>query len=86
MSDLSRLCKQLANLERSGRRLSADIAEIQESDSVQAGAMTRHQERTLAYLNRLRDERRKEWRAVYDALQREEKRLLTQPDAFLRFT
>lgn len=86
MSDLSRLRKQLGITERSGRHLTAEIKELQAAIQDSQGLMTRSQERELKYLTNLRDERRKRWAELRTKVEAEERRLLNNPDAFLRFT
>ena len=86
MSDLSRLRRRLAEIERSGKRLKAEKAQLAEEIAADPAAYTRSSERRTLYLDKLIEQRRKDWRAVHDALAVEKKRLLADPAAMLRFT
>jgi hypothetical protein len=48
--------------------------------------VTRSQERQVLWLERVLDDQRKEWLRVHGLLEAEEKRLLQDPAATLRFT
>jgi phage-related tail protein len=86
VSDLSRLRARLARIERSGKRLKAELAEAREDLDADPVNFTRAQERRLGYLDKLIHEQRALWTMTRDKLEREERRLIEQGDAFLRFT
>jgi len=86
LSDLSRFRKRLGSIERSGRHIGALIAELQVEIAEQGGGPTRSQEQRMIWLTKIRDERRLEYLQVRDKLRAEERRLISDPNGFLRFT
>jgi hypothetical protein len=86
VSDLSRARKRLDAIERSGKRLKAERAELREELAADPLHFTRSQERQVLALDKLIDARRQDWLLAHAALRAEELRLLSEPAAFLRPT
>ena len=86
MSDLTRFRKRLRNVERSGYHLTALIDELKAEIAEQGVGPTRSQEQRMIWLAKIRDERRLEYLQVRDKLRAEERRLISDPNGFLRFT
>ena len=86
LSDLSRLRARLARIEKRGKALKREITQEREDLEMLGGELTRSQERRIQRLESELDESRKDWRATWDRVRREERRLLDDPAGFLRFT
>lgn len=86
MSDLSRLRARLVRIERQGKRLNRELAELKEARLDGTEALTRTEERRILRLEAELDEQRADWRRVRVEIQAEELRLLHDPLAFLKFT
>ena len=86
MSDLTRLRKNLQECEKRGKRHKAELATLREEIEAQAEEMTRAQEQAVKHLDGLLNFDRQQWEAIWRRVRAEEKRLLADPAAFLRFT
>ena len=86
MSDLSRLRRNLADCERRGKRHARDLAAMKEDYLNLDLPLTREREKAIKDLDALLAFDRRQWRAIHDRLKVEERRLLDDPTATLRFT
>ena len=86
MSDLSRLRARLVRIERHGKALRRALEAERTDLALMGEQLTRGAERRIQRLERELDEQRKDWRSAHALVQAEERRLLADPGAFLRFT
>jgi predicted nucleic acid-binding Zn-ribbon protein len=86
MSYLSRLRARLVRIERRGKALKRELEELQEARLDGTEALTRTEEWRILNLEAEITQACKDWEVVWQAVRTEERRLIEQPAAFLRFT
>lgn len=86
MSDLSRLRARLVRIERRGKALHRELDELRSPLFGATDELGRATERQVLRLERELDEQRKDWMAAHALVRAEERRLIENPTAFLRFT
>lgn len=86
MSDLSRLRARLGRIEKRGKALKAELAELQSLRLDSTEQLTRWEEKRLLKLEAEIAEAHKAWAVVWAQLRVEERRYLNNPTMPLRFT
>lgn len=86
MSDLSRLRRRLLRVEQTGKRIKRELDEAKAARADAAGVLTRTEERRFLRLEQDLKQARDDWARLWDALRKEERRLLNEPGSFLRFS
>lgn len=86
MSDLSRLRARLVRIERTGKRISAELEELRSLKLTDEHALTRTEERQISRLDAALADSRDDYKRVWNLVRREERRLVEEPNGFLRFT
>lgn len=86
MSDLGRLRRDLAETERAGKRIRRQLDFLRSELEGRERGITRPEEREITRLESSLDFWRQRYANIKRKLEAEEKRLLADPSAFLRFT
>jgi predicted nucleic acid-binding Zn-ribbon protein len=86
LSDLSQLRARLVRIERRGKQLKAELEELKSARLDAIDPLTRTEERRILRLEHEITDARKDWESVWAKVRAEERRLIADPVAFLRFS